>query len=152
MHTISPQEYRHILQDTGFGELYRSIFAFMRRTAHALGEAPGDLRVSALSPGELDFTFFSVTFPERNRKYVVAFAHRDAAFELWLSGRNRSARRDVQLPESCLPEGRLPLTEELAPYVNARWTLGDLTRLEQPAPAFAADILARITAVEESLS
>ncbi|MBM6900776.1 hypothetical protein H6B10_13815 [Gemmiger formicilis] len=88
-------QYRAIMQNTALLGLYRELLALLRAAAR------------------------------RKAKYVVAFVHATMTFELWLSAANQKAL--AQLPPvgaELLPEDRVPVPAEWAPFVAARWALG----------------------------
>lgn len=129
-------QYRAIMQNTAFLGLYRELLALLRAAAREISRQAGDTwRVSALHTGKLDVSYFTVVTPaaaRRKAKYVVAFVHATMTFELWLSAANQKAL--AQLPPvdaELLPEDRVPVPAEWAPFVAARWALGH-TELWQP--------------------
>lgn len=148
-------QYRAMMQNTAVLGLYRELLALLRAAAREISRQAGDIwRVSALHTGELDVSYFTVVTPaaaRRKAKYVVAFVHAAMTFEIWLSAANQKAL--AQLPPvdtALLPKDRMPVPAEWAPFVAARWVLGQ-TELWQPE-ALAAEACRRLRALDDRLA
>ena len=78
-------EYQAVMQNTRVIQLYGELLAFMREAVRAAADIEGSWRVSAVQPGRLDASYFTVVTPAsggRKGKYVVALLHGKLTFEL----------------------------------------------------------------------
>lgn len=90
-------EYTLQLQKGNIQKAYRSIIGFMAKLrTYLMRKYPGHI-VSALYPGYMDMTYFSITpenLKKQNLKIAIVYLHEQNAFELWLSGVNRSVQSE----------------------------------------------------------
>ena len=56
-------EYQTVMQNTRVIQLYGELLAFMREAVRAAAELEGSWRVSAVQPGRLDASYFTVVTP-----------------------------------------------------------------------------------------
>lgn len=148
-------QYRHFMQDPALIQLHRDLLARLRAAARAVEqEGAGQWRVSSLHTGELDVSHFSVVTPalqNRKGKYVVAFLHGSLTAELWLCAANRKALDALRPLSQTLPDAnQIPVPEDWAPFVAARWVLGG-RELLQPE-ALAAEACRRLRAADTCLA
>lgn len=149
-------EYQAVMQNTRVIQLYGKLLAFMRETARAAADLEGSWRVSAVQPGRLDASCFTVVTPAsggRKGKYVVALLHGKLTFELWLCGTNQKALGEIRKANFPFPaEDQRPIPEEWIPFVAARWKLGDSSLLEAGAQALAKKAEELICKVDDCLA
>lgn len=148
-------EYQAVMQNTRVIQLYGELLAFMREAVRAAAELEGSWRVSAVQPGRLDASYFTVVTPAsggRKGKYVVALLHGKLTFELWLCGTNQRALGEIRKANFPFPaEDQRPVPEEWIPFVAARWKLGDSSLLEAGAQTLAKKAEELICKIDESL-
>ena len=148
-------EYQAVMQNTRVIQLYGELLAFMREAVRAAADIEGSWRVSAVQPGRLDASYFTVVTPAsggRKGKYVVALLHGKLTFELWLCGTNQKALGEIRKANFPFPaEDQRPIPEEWIPFVAARWKLGDSSLLEEGAQALAKKAEELICKIDESL-
>lgn len=148
-------EYQAVMQNTRVIQLYGELLAFMRETARAAADLRGTWRVSAVQPGKLDASYFTVVTPasgKRKGKYVVALLHGELTFELWLCGTNQKALAEIRKANCPFPaEDQRPVPEEWIPFVAARWKLGDSSFLEKGSEALAEKAEEWICKVDDCL-
>ena len=148
-------EYQTVMQNTRVIQLYGELLAFMRETARATADLRDSWRVSAVHPGKLDASYFTVVTPasgKRKGKYVVALLHGELTFELWLCGTNQKALGEIRKANFPFPaENQRPVPEEWIPFVAACWKLGDSSLLEAGAQALAEKAEGLICKIDESL-
>ena len=56
-------EYQAVMQNTRVIQLYGELLAFMREAVRAAADIEGSWRVSAVQPGRLDASYFTVVTP-----------------------------------------------------------------------------------------
>lgn len=148
-------EYQAVMQNTRVIQLYGELLAFMREAVRAAAELEGSWRVSAVQPGRLDASYFTVVTPAsggRKGKYVVALLHGELTFELWLCGTNQKALGEIRKANFPFPaEDQRPVPEEWIPFVAARWKLGDSSLLEAGAQTLAKKAEELICKIDKSL-
>lgn len=148
-------EYQAVMQNTRVIQLYGELLAFMREAVRAAADIEGSWRVSAVQPGRLDASYFTVVTPAsggRKGKYVVALLHGELTFELWLCGTNQRALGEIRKANFPFPaEDQRPVPEEWIPFVAARWKLGDSSLLEAGAQALAEKAEGLIGKVDDCL-
>lgn len=148
-------EYQAVMQNTRVIQLYGELLAFMREAVRAAADIEGSWRVSAVQPGRLDASYFTVVTPAsggRKGKYVVALLHGKLTFELWLCGTNQRALGEIRKANFPFPaEDQRPVPEEWIPFVAARWKLGDSSLLEAGAQTLAKKAEELICKIDESL-
>ncbi len=148
-------EYQAVMQNTRVIQLYGELLAFMQEAVRAAADIEGSWRVSAVQPGRLDASYFTVVTPAsggRKGKYVVALLHGKLTFELWLCGTNQKALGEIRKANFPFPaEDQRPVPEEWIPFVAARWKLGDSSLLEAGAQTLAKKAEELICKIDESL-
>lgn len=148
-------EYQAVMQNTRVIQLYGELLAFMREAVRAAADIEGSWRVSAVQPGRLDASYFTVVTPAsggRKGKYVVALLHGKLTFELWLCGTNQKALGEIRKANFPFPaEDQRPVPEEWIPFVAARWKLGDSSLLEAGAQTLAKKAEELICKIDKSL-
>ena len=90
-------EYNIQLQRGDIQKAYRSIIGFMAKFRIYLKRKYPSHIISALYPGYMDMTYFSITpenLKKHNLKIAIVYLHEPNAFEVWLSGVNRSVQAE----------------------------------------------------------
>jgi len=71
---------------------YREIISFMSSLKSSLEKDLNDYQIGNIYQGYMDMTYFPITnlkLKEEKLKVAVVFLHKEARFELWLSGTNK---------------------------------------------------------------
>lgn len=73
------------------GDIRQAYFVLMKYVAELKAEFPSEYKTGNISPGYLDYTYFSFFnefLRERKLRFGIVLNHDQLQFELWLMGQN----------------------------------------------------------------
>ena len=91
------QVYKNLISQGELPKAYKGIMKYMRELRVHFHHTYPELTVAgSIYPGNMDYTFFSLSSPKLKKeklKVLIIFSHATFEFEAWLAGQNKSIQK-----------------------------------------------------------